>query len=199
MDLSDIAHWVEHHLEGIGHEQRVVRISSSLFDLTRELHALPYTMRNLLRAAALVHDVGRSIDRDNHPAVGAGMILRSRSLRLTEADRRALAFLTLYHRDELPDFGEEEILHEEDNRQLLRKTLSLLRAADALDSRSLESPRLVFGLKRKRLKITCYLQDPTSKSRRVYQRRKKFQMLEDELDCCVEVDVRSAHALQLVA
>src|SRR4051812_31632233 len=101
MDLSEIALWVDRHLQGIGHEQRVVRISSTLFDLTRSLHDLSFSQRRLLRAAALVHDVGRSIDKANHPEVGAQMILRSRSLRLSEADRRALAFLTLYHRDEI--------------------------------------------------------------------------------------------------
>jgi exopolyphosphatase/pppGpp-phosphohydrolase len=199
MDLSDIGRWVVKHLGDIGHEQRVMRISSTLFDLTRELHGLSYSARRILRAAALVHDVGRSIDKENHPMVGAGMILRSRSLHLSDNDRRGLAFLTHYHRDEVPAFGDEEILDEGDDRESLRKILALLRTADALDSRSLESPRLVFGLKRKRLKITCWLQDVTGKVRRVYERRRKFRLLEDELGCAVEVDVKAAEALQLVA
>lgn len=199
MDLSEIAGWADRHLQGIGHEQRVVRISSTLFDLTRGLHDLSFNQRRLLRAAALVHDVGRSIDKANHPEVGAQMILRSRSLRLNESDRRALAFLTFYHRDEIPEFGEEALLAEEDDRQSLRRVLALLRAGDALDSRSLESPRLVFGLKRKRLKVTCMLQELTSKARRVYERRKKFRLLEEELGCEVDVEVRPARALQWVA
>ena len=199
MDLGDIVRWVDKHLQGIGHEQRVARISSTLFDLTRELHNLSKNTRKLLRAAALVHDVGRSIDKAKHPAVGAGMILRSRTLRLADADRRALAFLTLYHRDELPAPGAEAILDDGDDRDSLRKILALLRAADALDSRSLESPRLVFGLKRKRLKIICSLEDPSPKARKVYERRKKFRLLEEELDCAVEVEVHAAHTLQMVA
>jgi exopolyphosphatase/pppGpp-phosphohydrolase len=146
-----------------------------------------------------VHDVGRSIDKDNHPHVGAQMILRSRSLPLVHAHRRALAFCTLYHRDEVPDHGKEKLLQDDDDRESLRKVLALLRAADALDSRSQESPRLVFGLKRKRLKIICSLEDPTPKVRRLYERRKKFRLLEDELDCTVEVEVKSTRALQLVA
>src|SRR6266567_739746 len=58
MDLRPIAHWVSRRLDqGIEHEQRVVRIASTLFDLTADLHQLNAGDRNLLRAAALVHDV----------------------------------------------------------------------------------------------------------------------------------------------
>jgi hypothetical protein len=127
------------------------------------------------------------------------MILRDRSLRVGEADRRALAYLTLYHRDSVPAAGEESILRGEDDGESLRKLLAILRAADALDSRSLESPRLVFGLKKKRLHVNCYLEDLTAKARRIYQRRKKFRLMEEELGVRVEVDVLSAEILQLVA
>lgn len=199
MDLSEIARWAEKHLGGIGHEQRVLRNSSTLFDLTRGLHGLSLHERRVLRAGALVHDVGRSIDKANHPEVGAGMILRSRSLRLNESDRRALAYLTMYHRDDVPAMGDDGILEEWEDRDSLRKILALLRTADALDSRSLESPRLVFGLKRKRLKITCTLQEATGKARRIYERRKKYLLLEEELGCEVEVEVREGRALQWVA
>ena len=62
-----------------------------------------------------------------------------------------------------------------------------------------ESPRLVFGMKKKRLKVTCYLEQICPKTRRVYERRKKFRLLEQELGCTIEVDVRSADALKQVA
>jgi exopolyphosphatase/pppGpp-phosphohydrolase len=199
MDLRPLAHWVASRLEEIEHEQRVVRIASTLFDLTAGLHQLDPRARNLLRAAALVHDVGRSIDKARHPAIGARLILRERTLNLSDADRRALAFLTLYHRDAVPAPDKEAILHNDDDRACLRKILALLRVADALDSRSLESPRIFFGLKRKRLNITCYFRDLTAKARRIYLRRKKFRLLEGELGCVVEIDLRSAEALTLVA
>jgi exopolyphosphatase/pppGpp-phosphohydrolase len=200
MDLRPIAHWVSRRLESIEHEQRVVRVASTLFDLTADLHHLTAAHRNLLRAAALVHDVGRSIDKDDHPVVGARLLLADRSLPIDRADRRALAFLTLYHRNGIPRRGDEPLVSSNsDERADLRKVLALLRAADALDSRSLESPQLVFGLKKRRVHVTCYLRDLTSKARRVYLRRKKFRLLEEELACTVEVDVRSAEALTLVA
>jgi exopolyphosphatase/pppGpp-phosphohydrolase len=197
MDLRAVAHWVASRVETIAHEQRVVRISSALFDLTGDLHGLGGGARNLLRGAALVHDVGRSVDPAEHPAVGARMILRDHNLCVGDVERRALAFLTLYHRDGLPDLGDEALLRDADDRAGLRKVLALLRAADGLDSRSLESPQLAFGLRRKRLKVACYLEDPGGKARRVYRRRKKFRLLEEELGCSVEVDVREAAAARV--
>jgi exopolyphosphatase/pppGpp-phosphohydrolase len=199
MDLRPIAHWVTRHLEDIEHEQRVARIASTLFDLTAPMHKLDARARNLLRAAALVHDVGRAVTKSEHPAEGAQMLLRDSALRLPDHDRRALAFLTFYHRDGLPRRGAEKLLRDAHDRPSMRKMLGLLRAADALDSRSLESPQLVFGIRKRRVHVACYLRDISGKARRVYLRRKKFQLLEEELGCEVNVDVRSAEALTLVA
>jgi hypothetical protein len=49
------------------------------------------------------------------------------------------------------------------------------------------------------LRVTCYLQGDSEKARRVYQRPKKFRLLEQTLGCRVEVDVASAQALRMVA
>jgi exopolyphosphatase/guanosine-5'-triphosphate,3'-diphosphate pyrophosphatase len=194
MDMRSIAHWVGSHLETIGHEQRVCRIASTIFDLTREHHGLQFGARNLLRAGALVHDVGRCVEEPRHPEIGARMVARDRSLRVGEADRRALAFLTLYHRDGLPEFGGEQLLSDRDDRAALRRVLALLRAADALDSRSQEVPRLVFAMKRKRLRVACYLSDVEGKAARVYQRRKKFRLMAEEIGCEVEVEIRESRS-----
>jgi hypothetical protein len=85
------------------------------------------------------------------------------------------------------------------------RLLALLRAADALDSRSLETPRLVFALGGRpqrlpvELRVHCYLHADTPKARKVYRRRKKFRLLEDVLGCRVEIEIAHAHALRLVA
>lgn len=199
MDLRAVAYWASDYLDSLSHEQRVFRIASTLFDLTRDIHHLDQGARHLLRAAAIVHDIGRSVAKGGHESTGAQLVLRDKRLRVPEADRRALAFLTLYHRGPVPDAGDERLLKADDDRETLRKLLALLRAADALDSRSKERPRLVFGLKKKRLKVTCYLEQSCPKTRRLYERRKKFRLLENEFGCTVEIDVRCADALKLVA
>lgn len=133
------------------------------------------------------------------------MLLRDESLPLPATERRALAYLALYHRGAVPKTGSDDVLHAEDDHAALRKLLGLLRCADGLDSRSLESPRLVFALLAGRgsqppvLRVTCYLQSESEKVSRVYRRRKKFRLLEQTLNCRVEIEVARAQALRMVA
>ena len=208
--LAAAERWTAGQLGGSAHERRVASVAATLFDLTAPLHGLASIAdRRLLQVAALVHDVGRSAGKDHHPSRGAAMVLSDETLPLTAAERRAVAYLTLYHRGAVPLIGDDDVLHhDQDDADRMLKLLALLRAADALDSRSLESPRLVFALlpasggatvARPRLRVTCYLQHDSAKARRVYQRRKKFRLLEEVLDCRVEVEIVLARALRMVA
>jgi exopolyphosphatase/guanosine-5'-triphosphate,3'-diphosphate pyrophosphatase len=203
-----VQRWATRHLGGtIRHEQQVANIATSLFDLTRPLHRLSLADRRLLRLGALVHDVGRSVSKPEHPAEGAAMILADRTLPLTPAESRALAYLTLHHRGPVPDAGGDVILSRADDAGRLLYVLALLRAADALDSRALdESARLVFALTppprradQRVLRITAYVPRACPKARDVYRRRKKFRLLEDLLEVRVEVTTDRAEALRLVA
>src|SRR5215210_49525 len=63
-----VERWVARHLGAVDHEQRVAQIASTLFNLTWPLHQMPAAELKLLRLAAAVHDVGRAIDDDDHPA-----------------------------------------------------------------------------------------------------------------------------------
>jgi hypothetical protein len=217
--LAAAERWAAEHLGRSSHERRVASVAATLFDLTALLHGLASLAdRRLLQFAALVHDVGRCEGKAAHPASGAAMVLSDESLPLTAAERRAVAYLTLHHRGAVPPAGADDVLHHDaDDAERLIKLLALLRAADALDSRSLESPQLVFALvpgparagtgasaragerARPRLRVTCYLQTDSPKARRVYERRKKFRLLEDVLGCRVEVEIFTAHALRMVA
>ena len=204
--FAAVEKWVRRHLGRVDHERRVAEISATVFDLTRPLHDLAAADSRLLRLASLVHDVGRSVDDAEHPMHGAAMLLADGSLPLPASQRRALAYLTLYHRGPVPAAGDDDVLHPEDDRPRLRRVLGLLRCADALDSRSRETPRLVFALvadgqrlSRPVLRISCYLQSRDEKIRRVYERRKKFRLLEETMACRVDVEVARAEALRLVA
>jgi exopolyphosphatase/guanosine-5'-triphosphate,3'-diphosphate pyrophosphatase len=194
-----IERWVARRLGDAAHERRVATIASTLFDLTAPLHALGPYARRALQLGALLHDVGRSVDKKDHPLGGARMILADTWLPLSNAERRAAAFLARYHKGAVPRKGAEKILTDSDDRDALRIVLALLRAADALDSRSIQSPRLVFALRASRLHVTCYLEEDSAKARRVYRRRKKFRLFEELLGRRVELDVRHAEVLQMVA
>ena len=195
---SAVERWALRQLGSLDHEHRVARIAAKLFELTRPLHGLTRRHRATLRLAAVVHDVGRSIDDETHPQQGA-RLLRHARLPLSAADRRALMFLTRYHRGRIPRPGEEKILRPQDDVESLRILLACLRAADSLDSRVLESPRLAFAVRGRTLRITCALERLTDKSLKVYGRRKKFRLLEELLDCRVEVNVIQSRSLRIAA
>jgi exopolyphosphatase/pppGpp-phosphohydrolase len=194
-----VARWVQRRLGSIEHEQRVATIATTLFELTRNRHGLGYADLRMLRMAACVHDVGRAVCDETHPEEGRRMLLADTQLPVTTAQRRLLAYLTLHHKGAVPAAGDDSVLAEADDADRALTLLALLRSADALDSRSLSSPRLVFALVGRRLSVTCYLQEECAKARKVYRRRKKFRLLEELLDCRVEIDIAHAEGLRLVA
>lgn len=202
--LSDPAHaalefWVRRRLGDSGHERRVANIARALFDLTQDLHDLSRRARWTLIAAALVHDVGRSADDQDHARAGADMITLNAALPLSPTARRWIAYLTLYHRGPVPDAGHDDVLRPGDDAPGLLKVLALLRAADTLDSRSIEPPRLLLMRRDDRLQISCFLREPSPRAQKAFCRPKKFRLLEQTLRCQVQVDCHQGDARMLLA
>lgn len=192
--------WAERRLGSVEHEDRVAEIAERLVELTWSLHQMTASNRRLLAMAAIVHDVGRCVDDETHPQQGAKMLLDSRTdLPLGGRERRILAYLTRYHRGKVPAEGRDGILRQDDDHKSMLLALAFLRAADALDSRSMASPRLVCQMQGRRLRVVCYVNEDAAKARRIYRRRKKFRLLENLLKCRVDVEVRVVEELQMVA
>jgi exopolyphosphatase/guanosine-5'-triphosphate,3'-diphosphate pyrophosphatase len=191
--------WVSNKLGTVRHERRVASIARSLFELTLPLHDLNRSDLRLLKLAAYVHDVGRCIDDDEHPRLGARMVRRDQSLPLKKRQRRALAYLTLRHRGRVPEMENDSALRRVKDPSRLLLLLAFLRAADALDNRGQASPILSFSRRGSRIRIVCRLREDTAKARRIFSRRKKFRLLEEMLDCRIEVIVMAARRLSAVA
>ena len=190
------AAYARRQLKSLEHERRVLSIASKLFDLTGQLHELRPRDRRTLRLAALLHDVGRRFGERNHPADGARMILDDLTLPISVRQRRAVAYLTRYHRGAVPRIGFDDILRRGDRRKAMVKILALLRAADALDNRQLHPPTIAIALKGRKLSIICFVETDVNRARKVYRRRKKFRLLEELLGLKVDVDVQRAHTVQ---
>jgi len=191
--------WAQRRLGKIEHERRVSEVAATLFDLTQSFHKLDSHEKRVLELACVVHDIGRKADVKHHPAIGAKMILADNWLPLNDNERRSIAYLTRYHRGAVPELGFDEILAAGDNRRRMRIVLAILRAADALDGRQLQAPRLVFAMLGKKLSVTVYLEDDTPKARRFFKRRKKFRLFEELLGLKVELETRHAHTVQTVS
>ncbi|HEX8322825.1 MAG TPA: HD domain-containing protein [Tepidisphaeraceae bacterium] len=186
------ARWARRKLGTAGHERRVLAVASKLFDLTRSSLHLAEPDHELLRLAALVHDIGRCVSEKDHPARGAMMIEQTTALELSAAQRRRLAFLTRYHRGAVPPAHRELHLGPTDPRRNLRAVLALLRAADALDHRRQPATRLVLSMVDRRLSVRCVIDGDVPNARRVYTRRKKYRLLESFLGHPVRVGVEAA-------
>ena len=121
------------------------------------------------------------------------MLADARELPLSGKQRTELIHLTRLHRGKIEPEARRGLSHR------ILVLLGLLRAADGLDSRAIESPKLVMAFRGRRLHITCYLDELTGKAMKVYGRRKKFALLEEMLDCRVDVNLVEGRELRMVA
>lgn len=197
--LAWFQNWVSDHLGDIRHERRVGATASRLVDITLPLHDLARADLRLLKMAAMVHDVGRSVDNKNHPSVGARMIRRNADIPLKKQQCRALAYLTLRHRGSVPAAADDPALRRCNDGSTLRLLLGFLRAADALNSRWLPTPRISLSRRGRRIRIVCRLREDSADARRIFSRRKKFRLLEEMLDCRIDVVVIAQRRLRAVA
>jgi len=197
--LSWFRDWVSSQLGGNRHERRVAAIARSLFELTTPMHDLNRGDLRLLKLAAYLHDVGRSEQNKNHAAIGARIIRRDRTLPLKKRQRRALAYMALRHRGRVPDAENDPALGRVNDPGKVRLLLGFLRAADGLDSRGLATPRLSISRRGQVIRVVCRLREDTAKARRIFTRRKKFRLLEELLECRVEVVVVAKRRLRAVA
>jgi exopolyphosphatase/guanosine-5'-triphosphate,3'-diphosphate pyrophosphatase len=120
------------------HETQVANLALQLFDRLRDLHALEPVDRDALFAAALLHDIGRSISESSHHKHGA-YIVRNAVLEGWRADEiELIAALVRYHRRSLPKPTHAEYSAADTTRKRKIGILGgILRIADGLDSRHL--------------------------------------------------------------
>lgn len=116
------------------HASRVSRLALRLFDQLQPLHGMGNTERIWLRAAALLHDIGKPQDPTNHHKAARDLILHSASLPFRPEERTIIALVARYHRGSLPEGDHAYFRDLDDESQLyVTKLASLLRVADGLD------------------------------------------------------------------
>jgi exopolyphosphatase/guanosine-5'-triphosphate,3'-diphosphate pyrophosphatase len=139
MKRFDAVHELAARFGGGGvHENQVAALALQLFDGLRELHGFEPAERDVLFAAALLHDAGRTIGESGHHKHGA-YIVRNAGLpgwRLEEIG--LIADLVRYHRKSLPKPTHAEwIAASPETRKKILGLGALLRLADGLDRRHL--------------------------------------------------------------
>jgi exopolyphosphatase/guanosine-5'-triphosphate,3'-diphosphate pyrophosphatase len=116
------------------HTEHVARLAAQLFDGLREGEALPSEGRELLVAAALLHDVGYLINHAKHHKHAYHLIMHGELQGYTSREIELIANVARYHRKAFPkkrhpNFGRLE----RPDRWLVRTLAAILRVADGLD------------------------------------------------------------------
>ena len=138
--LQDVLfHSVDNIIKNFGmnkeHCHRVKTLALALYDQTAELHQLGEEERKLLAVAALIHDLGMSIDYYNHHKHGFYLSLNARLHGLSNQERVMVAFLVGSHRENnlKKDWHKFDMLINKEDIEKVEKMSIFLKIAEKLD------------------------------------------------------------------
>ncbi len=116
------------------HGQLVSRLAAQIFDDTEDIHGLDERDRLLLRAGAMLHDIGDFVRYDGHHKHSYYLIQNSDIIGLTPDERSVVANIARYHRKSPPDPSHPNFRDlDKESRGKVRALSAILRIADALD------------------------------------------------------------------
>jgi exopolyphosphatase / guanosine-5'-triphosphate,3'-diphosphate pyrophosphatase len=116
------------------HGSLVAKLSGLLFDDLQSVHQLGERERLLLRAAAILHDIGDFVRYDGHHKHSYYLIQHSDIMGLSPDERSIVANVARYHRKSPPDPSHPNFRElDKEARGKVRGLAAILRIADALD------------------------------------------------------------------
>jgi exopolyphosphatase/guanosine-5'-triphosphate,3'-diphosphate pyrophosphatase len=117
------------------HTEHVAKLALGLFDelAAAGLHDGDRWERELLFSACVLHDIGMSVDYDDHHKHSRYLILNAGLAGFSPREVALIAQAARYHRKGMPDFGELSPLTEDGDEQRLDRLAILLRLAEDLE------------------------------------------------------------------
>lgn len=117
------------------HTEHVCRLALGLFDELAQagLHDGDRSERELLWCACVLHDIGMSVDYDDHHKHSRYLILNAGLPGFVPREVALIAQAARYHRKGMPDLAELEPLAEDGDRARLDRMAMLLRLAEDLE------------------------------------------------------------------
>lgn len=123
----------------MSHAEHVRDISLQLFDGLQSLHGLKSEERELLAAAAMLHDVGYFISHDQHHKHSYYVISQSVMPGFDNLETQIIALITRYHRKGMPKEKHLEYKElQEDKRYGVCLMAGILRIAEGMDRRQIQ-------------------------------------------------------------
>lgn len=137
------------------HGEHVASLATTLFDDMAGVHGFGGRERLLLRAAALLHDIGDYVRYEGHHKHSYYLIQHSDVMGLSPEERAIVANVARYHRKSPPDPAHPNFRElDKESRAKVRGLAAILRIADALDREHLgkvKGVRATVDAKTKRL------------------------------------------------
>ncbi len=116
------------------HDAAMIDAAMAIFDGLKKPYGLNKRSRLLLEAAIILHDCGRYVSLARRAKCAHDIIMAAEIIGLSHTERKIVANIVLYNREELPPFDEfEDNLSSADYVELSR-LCAIMRLADALDS-----------------------------------------------------------------
>jgi putative phosphoesterase len=116
------------------HSDQVKRIALIIFDYLKDLHHLSKPERCWLECAAILHDIGLSVNTRNHNKNSMKLILDDTQLPFSSYDRRIIGSIARYHRNGFPKEKHYNLAGlDKKTKQKIEILSSILRVADGLD------------------------------------------------------------------
>lgn len=150
----------------LAYSERVAELAVSLFDQTQgKLHNWGEEERELLWAAAILHNCGHHVSHSSHHKHSYYLIRNGELLGYTETEVETIANLARYHRKSTPKKKHESYrnLTSKKHRQMVDQLSPLLRLAVALDRRQIGAIKKIvccFKPDRKELELKLQTQRP---------------------------------------
>jgi len=115
------------------HANHVRFLAGRLFEQLTSLHGYGLPERELLDAAALLHDLGRIVGYNSHHRHSQTLVEYNGLPGFSPRESAIIALLTRYHRKGNPDISDYELLLERDDEILLTRLAAILRVAECLE------------------------------------------------------------------
>jgi exopolyphosphatase/guanosine-5'-triphosphate,3'-diphosphate pyrophosphatase len=171
------------------HARQVCRFAAQLFDDLQKVHAFGERDRLLLRAAALLHDIGDYVHYSGHHKHSQYLIQHADIMGMTPDERAIVANIARYHRKGPPDPSHPSYRDlTKEARGKVRGLASLLRLADALDrehKQKIESVRA--AIDRGAGRVTLFLRGEGDRELEEWTVGAKATLWRDEYDLDVAI------------
>ena len=176
------------------HGELVASFATSLFDGMMSSHGLGERDRLLLRAAAILHDIGDYVRYDGHHKHTYYLIQHSDIMGLTPGERGLVANIARYHRKSPPDPSHPNFRElDKEARAKVRSLAAILRIADALDREHLGKVKSVVArVEPSKRRLTLQVTGDDERELEEWTVHAKSELLRDVFD--LEVQIEGAKA-----